>query len=119
MRPYQAPKKGGIKAMEKGTVNALKKRHVTDEICIANPKRLDYLLDFLEIDDKDGFREVKTSAQTIALVSDGGLKDEGGFGWVAARDDKIIAVYHCEVHGSQDQLSLFRTEDFIRILGSL
>lgn len=51
-----------------------------------------------------------TSNETITIMSDGGLKDNGGFDWVAARDDEILITCYGKVKGSQGQMSSFRSK---------
>lgn len=46
----------------------------------------------------------------MAIVSNGGLKIVGGFGWVIALDKDIIATCQGSVKGRKDQMSSFRTE---------
>lgn len=49
--------------------------------------------------------QTMSSYAMITIISDGGLKNHGGFGWVAARDDEIIMYDFGPVTGSQDQMA--------------
>lgn len=51
-----------------------------------------------------------TSGDSMTVVSDGRLKNHGGFGWVAAIGDKVIMTCRGKVKGSIDQMSSFRSE---------
>ena len=51
-----------------------------------------------------------SSDETATIVSDGGLRDHGGFGWVAARDDEVIATCCRTVQGSRDQMLSYHTK---------
>lgn len=82
-----------------------KNRQITKEISIVAPSNLWYLLENIKIRGR-----VQVQRNVITLVSNCGVKDEGGFGWVAARDDEVIAVCHGNVRGSTQQMSSFRTE---------
>ena len=44
----------------------------------------------LHIEDEERLNKIMVSTETITLVSDGGLKTYGGFGWVAAVEDEIL-----------------------------
>lgn len=44
------------------------------------------------------------------IVGDGGLKVSGGYWWVLARDEDVIATGHGSIKGSIEQLSSFRTK---------
>lgn len=48
--------------------------------------------------------------EPITIVSDGGLKKTGGFGWVIACDEEVLPKGHGPVRGSADHLTLFQSE---------
>lgn len=51
-----------------------------------------------------------SSDKTVTVVNDGGLRNYGGFGWVAGRDDEVFVTYQGTVQGSCDQMSLYQAE---------
>lgn len=82
--PLSTPKKGKDIGHKQATVKMITTRQNTNEILEEAPSNLGYLSGNLEINEEDKSREVLSSEETITLVSDGGRKDKGGFGWVAA-----------------------------------
>lgn len=62
-----------------------------------------------EVDDEEEFLKC-VSSERITIVSDGGLRRTGSFGWVLACDEEVIAKCHGPVRGSEDQLTSFRSE---------
>lgn len=55
-------------------------------ILVEAPSSLGYLLENLKIEEEDRLSEVMSSEEMITLVSDGGLKEEDRFGWVASHN---------------------------------
>lgn len=83
---------------------------------ITHPRSLKCLLQNLEVEEEGRIQEVMTSDEMVTIVSDGGLKAESGFGWVAARDDEILEICHGEVKGSLNQMSSYPTEAPVQLL---
>jgi ribonuclease HI len=108
--PTNAPVGREIEVFGKAKIKNRRERQITEDIKIENPKSLEYLTKNLDIEEEERFAEIMTSEEIVTIVSDGGLKTDGGFGWVAAVDEEIIAKCHGAVRGSRDQLSSFRTE---------
>lgn len=109
--PTTAPIRRNIEIFKKAIVKNKRERYITNKLKIENPKSLKYLTKSLDIkEEEDQFVKVMTHNEVVTIVSDGGLKTEGGFGWVAVVDKELIAKYHGEVHGSNDQLSSYQTE---------
>jgi hypothetical protein len=83
---------------------------ITEKIEVICPEEMKYLLSNLEIEEEEVFHQAVASGETITIVSDGGLKAAGGYGWVMANDEEIIAKGSGGVKGSRDQMSSFRSE---------
>lgn len=63
------------------------------------PRGFKYLHANLEMEEEDRFVEAFNS-EVITLMSDGELKKNGGFGWVATIDEEVIASCYGRVKGS-------------------
>lgn len=77
---------GSVKVKEEG------KTHITEEFRIRCPQQLKYLIQNLEIEDEELLTEAVSGIEPITVVSDGGIKQGGGFGWIATLDEEIIAT---------------------------
>ena len=55
---------------------------ITEDIKIEIAKNQRYLTNNIQIKDEEIFNRAVTSDCEITLVSDGGLRNKGGFGWV-------------------------------------
>lgn len=107
--PTYPPTNGEIKIFGKAKVPKESKMQVTERIEI-ECEEIKYLMKNLEIEEEESFYQGITSGETLTVVSDGGLKKAGGFGWVLANDEEIKAKCSGSVKGSRDQMSSFRTE---------
>lgn len=69
-----------------------------------------YLFENLVVKDEDRFDQAVINNQELVIVSDGGLRNKGGFGWVTAANKEIIATCYTKVKGRIETMSYFQTE---------
>ena len=105
--PTSCPKQRKVEIIKCALKAAVQYKRTTNQIQTKNPRSLKYIMRDLQISDNDRLNQVMTSDETITVVSNGGLKNYGGFGWVAAVEDKVIMKCCREVKGSKDQSSSF------------
>ena len=86
-------------AVKDVAVQSPKITKITKDIKIEIAKNLRYLTNNIQIEDVEIFNRAVTSDCKITLASDGGLRNKGGFGWVASceRQNRRNVLF---LHGS-------------------
>ena len=108
--PTEEPHGQEVKINQVAKESAEEMTQITEMVKIQCPQQMRYLIQNLEMDDEETFLTAINTGDQIKIVSNGGLKRFGGFGWVAAIDEENIASFHGRVTGSEDQMSSFRSE---------
>lgn len=108
--PTRAPQRGRIEIIEIAVKRKPQTQQITDDLKVANPQSLGYLIKNLQIEEEDRLLEMMTSNESVTIVSNRGLKAQGGFCCMAARANEIMATCHGNVKGSINQTSSYRTE---------
>ena len=68
------------------------------------------MLDKIEVTQARKLLDTITKEERILLVSDGGLKNKGAFGWVLATENEILTKGRGPTRGEKNQMSSFRPE---------
>jgi hypothetical protein len=108
--PAEIPKDWKMSVVKELGIRHPKLTKIIDDILIQVPETLKYLTTNLNIKNANSFNHAVTSAKEITFVSDGGIRNRGGFGWVASSEEEIIATCHRVVRGKIAGMSSFRTK---------
>lgn len=107
--PTEPPEGNKIEIYSKAKVKEEERIQITDEISIQYPNQLRYMIQNLEIEDENTLNNAIPGQEIITVISDGGLKLAGDFGWVVALDKEVFANCYRRVTRSIEQLSLYPT----------